>query len=522
LLAFSGVDGPTPYHRALVARTSMSGCGVTVNVPGDAELVFSDAAPTRCRVTSDIVDVDHDRGRTRAVLIDACHLLVEGPCDIRSCGPELASLRRGDRTLIGAASGFDADRIESDIDRAVDARLQWVMRAAAPEGVAALCRKTYRKAVSIMKGFVYAPEGPVQHHYVTPDRWPHRGMWLWDSAFQAIGLRHVDPAMAWDAVAAVLDTQQDDGLVPFMFRHEEPRMQTQPPTLAMAAQAVHRVAPDLKRLDALFPKLAAYLEWDMRHRDSDGAGLLEGVIETHKSAPYEARCAESGWDNSPRWDTDEPLDAVDFNSWLAHECEILAEFAGLLGLNEEQQKWADHHRRLCRLINERLWSVEKGFYLDCEAATGEQRPLVTAAGFLPLLCGAPDAAQAASLARHLHTTFDTAVPVSTVAPEHTDVYSKDMWRGPMWPNINWAIAEGFERYAMADEAALIRERTRAVIEKYYARCGSIFEFYDSADEVAPPLLPRKGFNNPDEWIHQVVYDYGWSAALYVDMCQTGR
>ena len=63
------------------------------------------------------------------------------------------------------------------------------------------------------------------------------------------------------------------------------------------------------------------------------------------------------------------------------------------------------------------------------------------------------------------------------------------------------------------------ERTCAVIEKYYERYGSIFEFYDSADEVDPPLLPRKGPNNPDEWIHQVVFDYGWTAALYVDMCR---
>jgi hypothetical protein len=36
--------------------------------------------------------------------------------------------------------------------------------------------------------------------------------------------------------------------------------------------------------------------------------------------------------------------------------------------------------------------------------------------------------------------------------------------------------------------------------------------------VDPPRLPRKAPNNPDQWIHQVVFDYGWSAALYVDLC----
>jgi neutral trehalase len=315
-------------------------------------------------------------------------------------------------------------------------------------------------------------------------------------------------------VAAVLDVQREDGFVTIGYHHAGLPDETQPPTLAMAAARIHEVAPDTERLAGLFPKLEAYLAWDMQNRDTDGGGLVEWKSSGRQRCP----CGESGWDNSPRWDVGVALDALDFNSFLARECEAMAEFAGLLGRPADEQKWSDHHRRICNLMNKRLWSAERGFYLDCVAATGEQRPLLTAAGFLPLLCGAPDRTMAESLAKHLRTTFDTAVPVATIAPQHEEIYSKDMWRGPMWPNINWAIAEGFDRYGMIEEAALVRERTCAVIEKYYARCGSIFEFYDSADELDPPRLPRKGLNNPDEWIHQVVYDYGWSAALYADMC----
>ena len=240
LLAFSGVDGPTPFHQALVARTAMQGCGLDIKFPGEARLWFSDAMPERCFVSSDVVDVEHDRGRTRAVLVDACHLLVEGPCEIRSCGPELKSISRGDRLLVGAAALFDAGRIDDDLDQAIESRLQWLLRAEKPEGVPELTRKTYWKALSIMKGFTYAPEGRLRHHYVTPDRWPHQGMWLWDSAFQAIGLRHADAAAAWDAVAAVLDAQREDGFVTIGYHHAGLPDQTQPPTLALAAARVHR------------------------------------------------------------------------------------------------------------------------------------------------------------------------------------------------------------------------------------------------------------------------------------------
>ena len=126
-----------------------------------------------------------------------------------------------------------------------------------------------------MKGFIYAPEGRLKHRYVTPDRWPHQGMWIWDSAFQAIGLRHADPDTAWDAVAAVLDAQREDGFVSICYRHDGYCDETQPPTLAMAARLIHGTAPDRDRIAGMFPKLEAYLEWDMQNRDTDGAGLVE-------------------------------------------------------------------------------------------------------------------------------------------------------------------------------------------------------------------------------------------------------
>ena len=295
LLAFSGVDGPTPFRDALAGRTAMQGAGITLKIPGEAQLCFNTAAPEKCFVTSDVVDVHHEGGRTRAVLTDACHLLVEGPCDVRSCGAELAVVEKESRTLIGAASVFDEARINDDIDAAIEQRLQWILAAAKPGFASEQSARTYWKALSIMKGFTYAPEGVLKHRYVTPDRWPHRGTWLWDSAFQAIGLRHVDAATAWDAVSAVLDAQREDGFVAIDVQRCATLEETQPPTLAMAARLVHQASPDPGRLAELFPKLGAYLEWDMRNRDTDGTGLVEWKI----GGGERCQCGESGWDNTP-------------------------------------------------------------------------------------------------------------------------------------------------------------------------------------------------------------------------------
>lgn len=64
---------------------------------------------------------------------------------------------------------------------------------------------------------VYSPEGRIHHRWTTPDRWPHRQMWLWDSAFHAIDWWHIDLALAQEAILAAFDMQAPDGLYHQLF-----------------------------------------------------------------------------------------------------------------------------------------------------------------------------------------------------------------------------------------------------------------------------------------------------------------
>lgn len=516
LLAFSGVDGPTPYRDSLVCRTSFAGTGLLVKIPGEAELHFGDGAPRQVFLSGDAFDLHHAGGRTRGAFLDACHLLIEGPCQVRACDASLSLAARGPLTLVAAAARCKPELLAADLDAAFRERLRWILALPKPPALEGLARKTFWKCLSVIKTCLYSPEGRLRHFYATPDRWPHRGLWLWDSAFTAIGLRHLDARLAREAISAVLDVQHPDGQVQISYFHRPERIEyTQPPTLALAAQLVYRSEPRKKWLAELFPRLAAYLEWDLKHRDVDGDGLLEWKIEPNAAC----RCGESGWDNSPRFDAAKPLNATDFNAFLARECEALADFARVLGKPREERKWSAHCRRLRRLMNRKLWSERLGLYVDAPAGSGEPQPWLTAAGFLPLLCKAPSKKQAQRLARHLHDpdTFATALPVATMSPAHREHYSKDMWRGPVWVNVNWCIIRGFERYGMREEADRLRRLTLAAIEKYYARYGVIFEFFDDADRVPPPELLRKRRNDPRQWIHQVIHDYTWTATLYLDL-----
>ncbi|MFF7367539.1 MGH1-like glycoside hydrolase domain-containing protein [Streptomyces tricolor] len=152
--------------------------------------------------------------------------------------------------------------------------------------------------------------------------YPHQ--WSWDSAFIAIGLRHISPLRAQTELETLLAAQWADGRLPhIVFNPSVPldayfpspdfwrsstagrtagaprTVQTsgivQPPVHALAAWLVHRADPGLSRargfLARLHPRLAAWHRYLLHRRDLGGAGLVSVVH------PW-----EQGMDNSPCWD----------------------------------------------------------------------------------------------------------------------------------------------------------------------------------------------------------------------------
>ncbi|MFJ4977104.1 MGH1-like glycoside hydrolase domain-containing protein [Streptomyces coeruleorubidus] len=152
--------------------------------------------------------------------------------------------------------------------------------------------------------------------------YPHQ--WSWDSAFIAIGLRHVSPLRAQTEMETLLAAQWADGRIPhIVFNPSVPldayfpspdfwrssaagraagaprTVQTsgivQPPVHALAAWLVHLADPGLSRargfLARAYPRLAAWHRYLLHRRDLGGGGLVSVVH------PW-----EQGMDNSPCWD----------------------------------------------------------------------------------------------------------------------------------------------------------------------------------------------------------------------------
>jgi neutral trehalase len=165
-----------------------------------------------------------------------------------------------------------------------------------------------------------------------------------------------------------------------------------------------------------------------------------------------------------------------------------------------------------------LWNDEAGFFFDYDPERAKQTGIFAVSGFLPLLCGACTTRQTDRLAAKLDDpdTFGTKVKIaSAVTPGHPSGH--DMWRGPVWINMNWLVAHGFERSGNASVAAQLHAATMQEIERWYRTAGYISEFYDEQGITNPELLPRKGTFDPTSPMHQSIHDYGWTATLYTDL-----
>lgn len=414
----------------------------------------------------------------------------------------------------------DAFRLASaglrvDFDAGVDRQLRFFRELPEPRASDPRLARTYYKCASVLKVNCCSPEGNIPVGWTTPDRWPHRNMWIWDSAFHAIGLRHFSGTWAEDAISAVLAVQRDSGFIPHMMTPDssgDSRI-IQPPILAWAAWKVYQTTRNRGFLEYLYPRVGKMLNYDCEARDTDGSGLAE----------WESGGA-SGMDNSPRFD--QPLgDAVDLNCYIVNDMRHLALIGRELGLDDEAAEWDKRASLIADRINASLWDARTGFYYD-RLPNGRLLMIKTEAGFTPLFAGICDCSRAAALVEHLTNPdeFWRPFPISSVAADEP-TFSDNMWRGPTWVNFNYFLIDCLGLYGRSDIARELRIRTLEQIARWYEADGLIYEFYDSEGVTDPAFLHRKAHGGPGAVrsaasLGATVCDYNWTAALYIDLLQS--
>jgi len=422
-------------------------------------------------------------------------------------GPEVA-IERANRGL------------EVDVGEAIEREKSFFRGLPAPNTSDHDLARAYYKCASVMKVNCCSAQGDIKLRWTTPDRWPHRWMWIWDSAFHAIGLSHFAPDWAEDAIRAVLTTQRPNGFIPHMMavKREHDSHIIQPPILAWGSFRVYEKTQNLNFLAQVYPGIGRMIRYDCEELNVEGVGLSQWD-------PGPNAGGASGMDNSPRFDRPVAA-AVDLNAYIVNDMRWLGRIARELGRSDEAIEWDRLADERAERLNLLLWDEETRFYYDMDT-DGELVRVKTEAGFTPLFAGVCDAARAEALVAHMtdRAKFWRPFPVSSVSADEPS-FSDNMWRGPTWINFNHFFVEALARYGYDDLSLELRRRTLDEVARWHALDGIIYEYYDSEATTHPVFLHRKKLGGPNARrsatsLGTTVCDYNFTAALYIDLLQSG-
>jgi hypothetical protein len=546
--AFSGLDGRTSWAEPCVASTVSDDLGFRFHLPRDVTLWIRLPAPGLKAIRWQVVTNDVMAGTVPWDDVPLAVGFMSGNVVVgrlpRSCRVTLegtdpgATLLRsaiGDRTQFAfaysaqgarASAAAAAEALKASMDVLVENREDFFQKLPpAPVNTDRLRAKALVKAFSVLKMNVYTSEAPILVRWTTPDRWPQRDMWLWDSAFHSLGLMHVDPRLAQDAVQAVCGFQQETGMIPGRMSPGQASDISQPPILAWAAWQVYgrETTPNRAFLQHLFDVTQRHVIWFMKSRRLDGEPPPEKALDYGTPLYAWKSSEESGMENSPRFEGGAQFAAVDLSCYLANECWTLQAMAQALGYRELAKTWGQRGETIAEAARKTLWHGERGFFFDRKGPDGEWVDVWSATGLLPLWAGIASPEQAARLKDHLVSKkFWTATPVPSVARDDPK-FKKDLWQGPTWINVNYLLIRGLQRYGFNKEAADLREKTLSAVAEWYGRTAALYEFYDPEGQ-SPTELARKGQAASAEPAgaaagqgYPIICDYGPTAALYADL-----
>jgi hypothetical protein len=282
-----------------------------------------------------------------------------------------------------------------------------------------------------------------------------------------------------------------------------------PPVAVTAARLVGERQPDPARraafLGRVLPGLTRWLRFFAGSRTLDGWPLITVVH------PW-----ETGWDNSPRWDRlraarlkprrgfarrdqehvrpqERPEDR-DYDAYLA-----LAELLDQSGYSLPRYRtvspflvndvffdalWYRAAEDLDAMalelgapapfsraelddfaaaFEERHWDPEAEEYFDYDLVAGDRIRVPCPAGLAASVSGLIPPLRVRASWERLRAAGPGLQPVWTLSPQHPEFDPDRYWRGPVWVNVNWLVAEGLGLSGLADQSAELRESTLRMV-----------------------------------------------------------
>jgi hypothetical protein len=332
----------------------------------------------------------------------------------------------------------------------------------------------------------------------------------WDTYFAGLmaGLDNRD--LAYANAVEITRAKTARGFIPnFEGGTGKSEDRSQPPVGSLVVSALYRRYGERWLVEEVFDDLLEWNRWWMGHRrcpchrqvlEKSQANLLAWGSDPYQpvyGAHWETSgvndrlgaALESGLDNSPMYD-DIPFDAdahvlaladVGLTALYVMDCDALAELAEAIGraaeADELRARAEDYRAGLAT-----LWDEETGIFRNRRTDTGEFSARLSPTNFYPLLARAASPEQAGRMIReHFYNPdeFWGEWMLPSIARSDPAYPEQAYWRGRVWAPMNLLVYLGLKRSGLAQAAADLAEKSRALILKEWREHGHVHENYNA-------------------------------------------
>ncbi|MBI5929037.1 MAG: hypothetical protein HY862_07000 [Chloroflexi bacterium] len=330
---------------------------------------------------------------------------------------------------------------------------------------------------------------------MSPSKIHYVGAWHWDQFFHALAYRHVDAQLAEDQLRIFLDHQRADGMIPDAV-HDEGVVDhltfpvdadvTKPPLIGWTALKLYEHSGRRDFIEEVYEPIQRWHNWWVNYnRDKSG------LYEYHH--PF-----SSGLDDSPLWDEGMPVIAPDLNTYMVLQQESLGRMAEILGESSDAQRYRQGAENHTKLMLEMLWDEQMGLFHSLYQ--NRPVPVVSLFNLLPILTGRLPETVNRRLIAHLTdpAKFWATWPLPTVALDDPKFDANQMWRGPVWVNINYLFVDALRRIGHTQLADELAHKTLQLIMQH----DDIYEYYNPLTGERPP---------------KAAPIFGWTSAVFIDL-----
>ncbi len=191
-----------------------------------------------------------------------------------------------------------------------------------------------------------------------------------------------------------------------------------------------------------------------------------------------------------------------FNAMLIRSNEALINLADELKIDgTEVEEWNQQSKKT---FEEKLWVEDLGTYCPFDLRNDKHILMKEIGGLTAMYAGIPSAKRARKLRDYLETLADREEGFRVMPsfdPDHWVFDPKKYWKGPIWPQMNWLVCQGFRRYGFHGTANRVKWDFLDLVDKL-----GFHEYFDPRKEVAESLDHGYGGDH-----------FSWTAAVVLDL-----